>query len=232
MAGPQGIQGARGIQGSQGFEGISGPQGLVGPQGYQGANGLQGFIGAIGLQGLNGSQGLYGPEGFQGLIGSTGLQGAIGAQSFLAGNIGIQGAQGAQGYSGKADVYYAENNAVNTFTGNSNAYFALDGPSLTINLTKTSAIVLVFMNVYSSNFTNGYCYMSVALSGKNTVAESNSNSAKYTGFGYAEGARSVCGAHVFTGLNIGNSTTFSAKYKGSNNQSWSVSNRRIVVIPF
>lgn len=208
-------------------EQLQGPQGA---QGAQGAQGTQGLNGAQGQQGVNGPQGLQGANGPQGDIGPAGSQGFQGPQSLLSGQAGPQGVQGAQGSQGGAAAYFTSTDATNIFTGNNN-YTALDGPSVQINLTKTSAIVLIFMNVYSTNFSAGLCYMSVSLSGANTVAQSDANSAKFSSPATNGAARSVCGMAIFTGLNLGN-TTFSARYKGNSSQTYAVSNRRIVVIPF
>jgi Collagen triple helix repeat (20 copies) len=123
-AGPQGIQGERGLTGAvgpagpqgerglQGDVGPAGPQGQVGPagpQGIQGERGLQGVQGERGLQGdvgPAGPAGATGPQGIQGVAGPAGAQGIPG-EIGPAGPAGPQGIQGVQGPKGDVGDRYA-----------------------------------------------------------------------------------------------------------------------------
>lgn len=101
-AGPQGIQGPRGIQGNIGPQGVQGPQGIqgaTGPQGATGATGPKGDRGDQGPVGPTGAQGDTGPAGAQGEPGPAGATGPHGAQG-IQGNVGPQGPQGVQGIQG------------------------------------------------------------------------------------------------------------------------------------
>ena len=227
--------------------GSTGPQGPQGPQGYDGDIGVQGIQGNIGPQGNQGDIGNIGPQGIQGIQGLDGHQGLIGHQGSVGfqgsqGNIGpngmqgFQGSQGSQGYIGdqgiigpNGSVQLSSNFIAASQACSSTTYINLSDPATEVSLTTgTSAIILLYSNVYcSSSSTVGYINFSV--SGSTIVTPDDVRGASMGFSGAINKWFTIGTAYSMTGLNPG-INTFTLKYKVSAN-TVNFSNRRIIVIP-
>lgn len=115
---------------------------LISTQGATGAIGLSGAIGkngTVGFQGATGNTGATGPKGSTGNTGATGSKGATGS-------IGATGPKGSKGKTGTAG-----SGLVLLYT-NPNPNDATSGFTATINLSKYSAVYIVFKcNAKTSN---------------------------------------------------------------------------------
>jgi len=152
--------------------------------------------------GLTGGQGPAGPAGPQGVPGPQGLPG-LGA--FAAVQLG----------AGSTDS--------NTYTETLTGATAGTNPSVTVDLTGSSAIVIITASLAPGNGKSGY--VGFAVSGATTIAASDARALIAT-----TGLSSSSAMHYVTGLTPG-STTFTLQYKVSGTGAQSFSARNLLVIP-
>lgn len=122
-----------------------------------------------------------------------------------------------------------------TVAGNTNraaATYAASGGADTVTLTPgASGLVLVLLSALISNSLQDISFMSVALSGGNTVAAIDANSIEMVNAGVGTSfASTAMGFLWFSGLAAA-STVFTPQYKANSGTS-TFSNRKILAIPF
>lgn len=160
-----------------------------------------------------------GPQGAQGTQGAQGSQGAQGTQ-------GTQGAQ-SSGNGTSIGIAAASVDTSQTLTSTSYANLATAGPSVTLTTGTSVLVVLAAQVIKTTDYNN--MWMSFAVSGASTLAASDARSCTISNV-TPNALMSIFTVIPVTGLTAG-SNTFTTKYRCDGGTIWSVSNRRLVVIP-
>lgn len=115
-----------------------------------------------------------------------------------------------------------------TTTSTSYTDLATTGPTVTLT-TGSAAIVAIGAQIGPVSTGTNSIWMSYAVSGASTIAESDTNALHQIGLG-TTGAFRASQVHLLTTLTPG-SNTFTAKYKvGAGTGTWAA--RRLVILPF